>query len=85
MVDRGLIYLRRFFHHEERVAERLGELARAQRSTVSNAEVSNVLHLSQNQQHAVEVCGRAHLGHSPGRRGKTRTVAALVADEFAGS
>ena len=87
VVDRGLIYLRRFFHHEERVAERLGELARAQRSTVSNAEVSNVLHLSQNQQHAVEVCGRARLGvlTGPPGSGKTRTVAALVADEFVAS
>ena len=54
---------------------------------MSNAEVSNVLHLSQNQQHAVEVCGRARLGvlTGPPGSGKTRTVAALVADEFVGS
>ena len=84
VVDRGLIYLRRFFHHEERVAERLSELAQASRPTVSNADVSNVLHLSRNQQHAVEVCGRARLGvlTGPPGSGKTRTVVALVADEF---
>ncbi|MEC7174153.1 MAG: AAA family ATPase, partial [Actinomycetota bacterium] len=84
VVDRDLIYLRRFFHHEERVAERLTELARASRPTVSNADVSNVLHLSRNQQHAVEVCGRARLGvlTGPPGSGKTRTVVALVADEF---
>ena len=87
VVDRGLIYLRRFFHHEERVAERLKELAQASRSTVSNAEVSNVLRLTRNQQHAVEVCGRARLGvlTGPPGSGKTRTVAALVADEFVAS
>ena len=51
---------------------------------MSNADVSNVLHLSRNQQHAVEVCGRARLGvlTGPPGSGKTRTVVALVADEF---
>jgi exodeoxyribonuclease V alpha subunit len=82
VVDRGLVYLRRFHRQECRVAERLAALAATtERATDGVDPVAAVLGLDPGQRSAVERCLGGRLGvltGGPGT-GKTRTVAALLA------
>lgn len=87
VIDGDLIYLRRFFQHECRVADGLKALAHTQLARTSSAEVSDVLGLTLGQRRAVDICAATRLGvlTGPPGSGKTRTVAALVADELINS
>ena len=87
VVDNGLVYVRRFCEHECHVADGLRELAGTQLSRTSSSLVSDVLGLTLGQQRAVDICAATRLGvlTGPPGSGKTRTVAALVADELINS
>ena len=84
VVDNDLVYMRRFFEHECRVADGLRALAGTQLSRTSSSLVSDVLGLTLAQQRALDICAATRLGvlTGPPGSGKTRTVAALVADEL---
>ena len=81
VVEGGLIYLRRFYRQECRVADRLVKLAAASATTAGDlAPIASVLTLDQGQLAAVQRCLAGQLGvltGGPGT-GKTRTVAALL-------
>lgn len=82
VIDRGLVYVRRFHHQECRVAERLSALAVESAPVGRGVEVvADVLSLDASQRIAVERCLAGRLGvltGGPGT-GKTRTVAAILA------
>jgi exodeoxyribonuclease V alpha subunit len=84
VIDNDLVYVRRFFQHECRVADGLKALAHTRLVRTSSGEVSGVLGLTVGQRRAVEICAATRLGvlAGPPGSGKTRTVAALVADEL---
>jgi exodeoxyribonuclease V alpha subunit len=81
VVERGLVYLRRFHRQECRVAARLVDLATVPAPTAGDlAPIASVLTLDPGQLAAVERCLAGRLGvltGGPGT-GKTRTVAALL-------
>lgn len=84
VVTGDLVYIRRFFQHECRVADGLKALAASELARTPVTSVSDVLGLTQGQRRAVEICATTQLGvlTGPPGSGKTRTVSALVADEL---
>ena len=87
VVDNDLVYVRRFFENECQVAHGLRALAGTKLSRTSTVLVSEVLGLTEGQRRAVDICATTRLGvlTGPPGSGKTRTVAALVADELINS